>query len=74
MNRGGSDSVAGIATHYGLGGPGIEARWEKDIHVHSLPEHFNWRSAAGCQRMRKQITHNTLKSETKIRNKPRIYQ
>jgi hypothetical protein len=31
MNRGGRDSVVGIATHYELDGPGNESRWGRDF-------------------------------------------
>ena len=30
------DSSAGIATRYGLGGPGIESRWGRDFHLSRL--------------------------------------
>jgi hypothetical protein len=33
----GRDSVHGIATRYGLGGPGIESRWERDYPHPSSP-------------------------------------
>jgi hypothetical protein len=31
---GSRDSVVGIATHYGLEGPGIESRWGKIFHTY----------------------------------------
>jgi len=34
---GGRDSLAVIATGYGLGGPGIETRWERDFPHPSRP-------------------------------------
>jgi hypothetical protein len=33
----GRDSVVGIATRYGLDGPGIESRWGPDFHPPSRP-------------------------------------
>ena len=33
----GRDSVVGIATRYGLGGPGIESRWGRDFPQPSRP-------------------------------------
>ena len=33
----GRDSVAGIATRYGLDGPGIESRWGRDFQRPSRP-------------------------------------
>ena len=32
------DSEVGIATRYGLGGPGIESRWRRDFLVHTASE------------------------------------
>ena len=34
---GGCDSSVGIATHYGLDGPGIESRWGQDFRHSSRP-------------------------------------
>ena len=34
---GGPDSSVGIATRYGLGGPGIESRWRRDFPHPSRP-------------------------------------
>ena len=36
-NPGGRDSSVGIATCYGLDGPGIEYRWERDFPHPSIP-------------------------------------
>jgi hypothetical protein len=33
----GPDSLVGIATRYGLEGPGIESRWGRDFPHHSRP-------------------------------------
>jgi hypothetical protein len=33
----GRDSVVGLATRYGLGGPGIESRWGRDFQQPSRP-------------------------------------
>ena len=35
--HGGSGSVVGIATGYGLDGPGIQSRWERDFPHLSRP-------------------------------------
>ena len=37
QNAGGRDSVVGIATRYGLDGPGIESRWRRDFPQPSRP-------------------------------------
>ena len=36
-NSVGRDSSVGISTHYGLGGPGIESRWRRDLPHPSRP-------------------------------------
>jgi hypothetical protein len=36
-NNVGRDSSVGIATHYGLDGPGIESRWGRDFQHPSRP-------------------------------------
>jgi hypothetical protein len=36
-NTSGLGSIVGIATAYGLGGPGIESRWERDFLHPSRP-------------------------------------
>ena len=58
---GGRDSVVGIATRYGLDGPGIESRWGRDFShtsrpalgptqppIQWVPGIFPWGKAAGA--------------------------
>ena len=37
MKKWGPDSSIGIATRYGLGGPGLESRWGRDFPQPSRP-------------------------------------
>jgi hypothetical protein len=48
LGKGGWDSVVGIATRYGLDGPGIESRWGRDFPHPSRPALVQW--VAGLSR------------------------
>jgi hypothetical protein len=76
----GRDSSVSIATHYGLGGPGIESRWGRDFPVLSRPAlgftqppiQWVWSSFPGVKRPGRGFDHLPL-SSAEVKRRVELY-